>query len=526
MSKKITTEDFINRVNVIHGDRYDYSKVEYTNAKMKVCIICKTHGEFWQTPCGHSGGQGCPKCANIKNRNKQKSTTEDFIKKAKLVHGDKYDYSKTIYVRSIEKVKIICPVHGEFEQTAAGHLCSGCIKCSYDERNLKNRYTQEEIIEKFKSIHGDKYNYDKVIFGGVKQNVIINCPLHGDFEQTPDAHINKKSGCPKCAGVYILRNDEFIELSKNKFLSKFSYDKTVYLSKMKKVVLSCEKHGYFSILPVVHLRSKHGCPKCANVGIGKNKVLNNNEFIRRAIEKHGNEYDYSKTNYACSKNKVIIICHKKNVFGDEHGEFIQLPFNHIKGHKCPKCGGRGRTTAEAIMEMENKFGDLFDFSKFNYLGSNKKSTIICKKHGEFESTYTNMMESKHGCAICSKEVNYYEIRLLEFIRDSFPNNEILVNYRPDWLKKEDSGKNQELDIFIPALNIAVEYQGRHHFVDLYKTNRLERIKELDLTKYNKCNDLGVKLYYFTEDGRDVPDNYIDKIYTNKYELLDEIKRGL
>ena len=123
---KLTTEEFITRARKIHSDKYDYSKVVYINYKTPVIIICPEHGEFLQTPNKHLSGHGCPKCAG-RNWN-----TEDFIKKAREIHGDKYDYSKVKFAKMIEKVCIVCPEHGEFWQSPQVHLYMkcGCPKCS------------------------------------------------------------------------------------------------------------------------------------------------------------------------------------------------------------------------------------------------------------------------------------------------------------------------------------------------------------------------------------------------------------
>jgi hypothetical protein len=110
---KKSTEQFIAEAHKVHGDKYDYSKVEYVNNKTKVCIICHEHGEFWQTPSKHILGQECPKCT-VKHKNNQPKNTEQFIAEARKVHGDKYDYSKVEYVNDRTKVCIICPGHGEF----------------------------------------------------------------------------------------------------------------------------------------------------------------------------------------------------------------------------------------------------------------------------------------------------------------------------------------------------------------------------------------------------------------------------
>jgi len=141
---KLTTEEFIAKAKAVHGDRYDYSKVEYAGNKGKVCIICREHGEFWQEARMHLSGCGCPICAGRK-----KLRTSDFVKKARSVHGDKYDYSKAEYKGNTEKVCIICPEHGEFWQSAANHLNGrGCPKCGFIVSSSKQRvWTKERCYE-------------------------------------------------------------------------------------------------------------------------------------------------------------------------------------------------------------------------------------------------------------------------------------------------------------------------------------------------------------------------------------------
>jgi len=117
--KRLTTEEFIEKSIKVHGDRYDYSLVEYKNAHTKVKIICKEHGVFEQTPNTHLNGSGCLECGGTKQLN-----TKKFIKKAKEIHGKKYDYSLVNYINAKTKIKIICTNHGEFEQTPNSHLNS------------------------------------------------------------------------------------------------------------------------------------------------------------------------------------------------------------------------------------------------------------------------------------------------------------------------------------------------------------------------------------------------------------------
>ena len=124
--KKYTKEEFIEKAKEVHGNKYDYSKVEYKNSQTKIIIICPIHGEFLQQPYSHLNGNGCPLCVSLKKR-----TTETFIEKAREVHGDLYDYSKVNYVNYFTNVTIICQEHGEFEQLPSNHLRNeGCPKCS------------------------------------------------------------------------------------------------------------------------------------------------------------------------------------------------------------------------------------------------------------------------------------------------------------------------------------------------------------------------------------------------------------
>ena len=151
---QLTTESFIEKAKKVHGEKYDYSKVEYKNSETKVCIICPEHGEFWQTPHSHLNGTGCHRCAIEKVNEKQKLTTESFIEKAKKVHGNKYDYSKVKYASSQTKVCIICPEHGEFWQTPNVHLSgSGCPSC--------NEYKLEKETKLFLTKHNIKFEFQK-----------------------------------------------------------------------------------------------------------------------------------------------------------------------------------------------------------------------------------------------------------------------------------------------------------------------------------------------------------------------------
>ena len=193
MSKKKTKEEFIKDARKVHGDEYDYTKVDYVNNRTKVCIICPEHGEFWQRPSDHTQGAGCPKCKGDKTHERLASNKEDFIKKGNEKHHDKYNYSKVNYVNTHTKVCIICLKHGEFWQTPNNHLRGkGCTKCGGT-----CVLTKEEFIKKACETHGNKYDYSKVDYVNNRTKVCIICPEHGNFWQIPSSHL-RDVGCPKC----------------------------------------------------------------------------------------------------------------------------------------------------------------------------------------------------------------------------------------------------------------------------------------------------------------------------------------
>lgn len=267
MTKRSTNEEFIEKARKVHGDKYDYSKVEYKNARTKVCIICKKHGEFWQTPDHHLRGKGCRKCAEEKSSINLRSTTEEFVKRAREVYGDKYDYSKVNYKKSHIKVCIICPVHGEFWQSPINHLLGcECHKCANIRIGNLHRSNAVDFSFKAKLVHGEKYDYSKVIYINNSTKVEIICKEHGSFLQTPNSHL-KGNGCPCCKNEATairsrLTTEEFIAKAKVVNGDKYDYSMTEYNGSHSQVAIICNKcKNIFWQSATTHLSGK-GCPIC------------------------------------------------------------------------------------------------------------------------------------------------------------------------------------------------------------------------------------------------------------------------
>lgn len=252
MAVRMTFEKFLILAKAIHGDKYDYSQVDYVNNKTKVCIICPIHGKFYQTPDNHlSKKQGCPKCKIDLLKMYNSFTLEEFIKKAKAIHGDKYDYSKAKYTSYETKICIICPIHGEFWQTPSVHLQNhGCPICKNEKLSVIHFDNLEIFLEKANKVHGSKYKYSEVEYKDSQAKVCIICPIHGKFWVTPNSFLSG-SGCPYCHESHLERDiaklltDNEVEFERQKkfeWLGKQSLD--FYLSKYK-IAIECQGKQHF-----------------------------------------------------------------------------------------------------------------------------------------------------------------------------------------------------------------------------------------------------------------------------------------
>ena len=418
--KKKTHAQFIQELHLVNPNIEVLGT--YAGVKEKIECKCKICSHLWKAQAGNLlCGKGCPKCG-IKNRgNNKKSNKEEFIEKARLKHGNKYDYSKFVYTRAIDKSIIICPIHGEFLQDPHGHLSgNGCPKC-----NGGVKYNTEDFIEAARNKHGDKYDYSKVEYIRNTIPVIIQCPIHGEFKMTPQNHL-AGCGCAQC-GIEAAREsmtdtaEQFIQKARKVHKNNYSYYKVNYINQKTPIIITCPIHGDFEQLPYNHLRGE-GCPKCGREKANQSESLSREEWVLRAREKHGYRYDYSKVEYVNSRTKVCIIC-------PEHGEFWQTAGSHLQGIGCSKCS---------------------------------------QSKGE-------------------KEIRKYLVK----------NN---IDYISQYKIKIDTNINKSgnafIDFFLPNYNIAIEYNGQQHYIPIesfggeLKFNQQQRRDEY---VKNYCKETGIEL---------------------------------
>ncbi|HIG40336.1 MAG TPA: DUF723 domain-containing protein [Gammaproteobacteria bacterium] len=324
----LTGKDALRRFREMHGEKYDYSKVAFKNSRSKVTIVCPEHGPFHQVASSHWEGRGCSKCAGV-----AEVSWEQMTARFESIHQGKYDYSKANYNGLKKTVTIICAEHGPFKQLAeshaSGHGCRACVGLLPPNR--------DEVLERFRKAHGNRYGYSKMVYLNTKAKVKIICPEHGDFEQSPSGHWGGE-GCPKCANKNLTWEEalqRFKDVHGNRY--RYSRAKEMFRVLKDKLTITCPEHGVFEQIGSEHAAGR-GCWQCSGYA-----PLTRDEAIDRFRAVHGDSYDYSLATYRGTKRNITIVC-------PEHGEFSQSPVTHWSGSGCPACANYGfDSTKPAIL---------------------------------------------------------------------------------------------------------------------------------------------------------------------------------
>lgn len=369
------------------------------------------------------------------------NNTEKFIQKAKMVHGNKYDYSETVYINHWTPVKIKCKECGNsFLQITHNHLIGkGCHYCGKKKSGGKVLTTAEFIARAILK-HGDKYDYSKSIYKVSKENVEIICKCCGkSFIQTPNRHLAGK-----------------------------------------------------------------GCPTC-----GKTKPFTTEQFIQKAKVMHGDKYDYSQTNYINANTKVKIFCKRCGKF------FMQNPYNHISGNNC-LCY-KTKTKQEFLQQANLIHKDAYDYSEIHYINTLTKVKIFCKACKKFFMQTPHGHLSGRGCPYCCKS----KAELV--IKNWLESKNIEYNFQAKFKDCKDK-HNLSFDFYLPTYNTCIEYQGKQHFcMDFYTVIRrkysgkekeaFELQQKHDQIKRDYCKYNDIKLLEITYN------NNIEKVLTEWYNSL-------
>jgi very-short-patch-repair endonuclease/glutaredoxin/uncharacterized C2H2 Zn-finger protein/DNA-directed RNA polymerase subunit RPC12/RpoP len=438
----------------------------------------------------------------------KKLTKEEFIERSKKIHGNIYDYSLVDYKNYLTKVKIIClKCNKIFEQIPSNHLNGqGCRICKLKIGFQKHTKTQKEIVEDFKKVHNDQFDYSLVDYINSNIKVKIIClKCNKIFEQKPSSHKNG-AGCPYCVG----RNKtliEWIDIFNKVHKNKYNYDllnKNILSEDIIKV--KCNIHGIFEIKARLH-KCGMGCPRCT----GRNKTVD--EWMKIFKELFSNKYEYDLVNINNQNTIINVKCLKHGIFQatlknlkrgigcpkcsgwyrtfDEwielfnkaHGDgtygyylikeiknsthkipifcykckkiFYQSPNAHSNKHGCPYCAGFNRTLTDWIDIFNKVHQNKYSYDLIKSINTcDDKINVICPEHGVFETT--PIRHKRSGCPKCKK--SYGEM----FIEQYLKNHQI--NYiSQKWFKNCKYIKCLYFDFYLPEQKICIEYDGEQHF---------------------------------------------------------------
>jgi len=343
------------------------------------------------------------------------------------------------------------------------------------------------FINKSKDIFGSLYDYSKVNYLNNKTKVEIICKDHGSFFIRPNDHLSSKNACPKCGILKRLKSqkNQNWEEDFNKIHNfKYNYSKVNYINNKTKVEIICKEHGSFFMKPNSHL-SGQGCKKCSNM-----KVSSLHDFIKESNLKHNNLYSYTKSIYINSHSKIEIIC-------KDHGSFFMKPCDHVNSTQgCPKCGkikasNKTRKNTNLLIEQFKKNnGDIYDYSKIEYINNSSKIEIVCKKHGSFLQTPKSHLRGD-GCpkCMCSKGerkiINYLEKNNIKYSIQKTFNNCLSQN-----------GNKLKFDFYLEEFNLCIEYNGEQHYsaIDFFGgEDKYNKLIFNDNSKILFCNNSNIQL---------------------------------
>lgn len=386
--------------------------------------------------------------------NLNKLSFDEYRRRAVISHGNKYDYSRVIYTGSNDKIQISCNTCGHtFWQRAAGHLQGyGCPPCGIAARRIPKEKAKllSRFLTKAKEKFGDKYDYSQVRYTDSQEKVIITCPVHGEYSQTPVAHLRSDHGCPLCGyknGGDVQREDTetFVKKAIDRHGDAYDYSQVAYVSSLLPVKIRCKRHDLiFEQTAASHIRGS-GCSLCGDEAAALKRVISQSEFEER-LRALNPPYDFSQAVYRNNHTKVKLICPK-------HGEFYATPVGILSANTgCANCAGNvPHTTESFIVKAREIHGDLYDYSKVNYVNSGTKVTIICRQHGEFKQRAAGHLRG-YGCTKCKASKG--ELLVSECLTGL--NLTYVIEYKlPNYRYK--------YDFYLPDHNVFIEFHGQQHY---------------------------------------------------------------
>ena len=337
------------------------------------------------------------------------------------------------------------------------------------------RQTREQFISQAKAVHGERYDYSKVVHEGNLTPVEIVCKLHGSFYQLPKSH-KRGSGCPTCVSYENKTPKQwFLDKAKEVHGDTYDYSKVAMVDKTTPITVICRTHGEYQIQPVNHLTGAT-CRKCKDV----ERRLSTKDFIKQATVIHKGKFSYEKVNCDGGKSLVDIFCREHNDYYQQRADL------HLRGCGCPICKvERTRMTTEGFIKKVTKVHNgKYNYSKVVYTDNRGYVDIICPKHSVF-SQAADVHIQGGGCPECSRESSKAEREILSYVRE---------------IKEDVLASNRrvispfELDISVPKDKLAIEYNGV-----VWHSEKFGKDSVYHLNKTERCNEKGYRLIHIWED---------------------------
>lgn len=363
MATQLTHEQYIEKVSKIHNFRYDYSKTVYTNSKNKIKIICKEHGEFVLVASKHTQGRGCPHCKNKEMEKSRRLGHDNFVERAKEIHGDQFDYSVDEYSRFDKKIKIRCREHDEvFEMLPHNHLNGqvGCSVCKNEKINQsfhdKKENHKKEYIKTIEENIPDNIKFIRLDYEDFhKSTVHLYCTNHNkEYSKRLDTLLSRMFfGCSECLKEdrrkrYAHTTEEFIENCKKLYGDGiFDYSKVEYVNELTPVIIKCILHDVeFEQTPSSHRHMVTSCPVC------KKNLYTNNHAFRQGLPEE---------------------------WKDTHHILYQIKINMKDGYSFYKIGISSFGTEKRFKNLKSLSG--FDsYEVIDELKTNKYNAVMCEDY--------------------------------------------------------------------------------------------------------------------------------------------------
>lgn len=442
--------------------------------------------------------------------------TKEFIKKAKKIHGKKFDYSKSEYTGYNALICVICPKHGERFPSASNHLAGhGCRECQNEEKIERNG---KKFFKLAKKLHGNSLDFSNSVYKGSKKEIIVRCPIHGDFPTTPDS-LKQGCGCTKCGRKKAAKKkssgkDNFVKKAES-IHGKGTYDYSLvkYINSKTKVDILCRIHGKFSQRPEQHTRGQ-GCPKCGHEKSNEAKKLSPRDIIIRGRNKFGDKFSYNFEGYSSTKDDMQLQC---NTCGHN---FKQTPTDHFNCEEpCPVCGDRFLDVEVFLRRAEKVHKGKFTYPNLTFKYAKDKITVVCPEHGEFFPTVDNHLNGT-GCPSCVEMTNSRGAKRIEaYLKAN------AIKFEKE--KKFSSLKNTkgkvaplEFDFFLIDLDILLEFDGRQHFepVDIFGGEEgFKRLQENDRQKNTWVKNSPYKLIRIRHDHEEDIEIILDELLLTEQE---------